>query len=194
MLFGLFRRKSREAEHKVYCEIVAQARQPVFYQDYGVPDTLDGRFDMIVLHSVLLFRRLRGEGEKVAYFAQNVFDLFFKDMDASLRELGVSDVRVPKKIKAMGEAFYGRADSYMTAIEASDVEALGAAIARNVFPDLDNAPDGALALARYMIASAGSMDALETQAILAANLGFADAEAFAPQELPDVQGDNTNGQ
>ena len=108
MVFGLFRRRSREAEHKVYCEIVAQARQPTFYADFLVPDTIDGRFDLIVMHAVLYFRRMRGEGAKVAEFTQEVFDLFFQDMDASLREMGVSDTRVPKKVKVMGEAFYGR--------------------------------------------------------------------------------------
>ena len=73
MVFGLFRRRSTEAEHNVYCEIVAQARQPAFYTDFMVPDTIDGRFDLIVLHAVLYFRRMRGEGAKVSEFAQAVF-------------------------------------------------------------------------------------------------------------------------
>jgi cytochrome b pre-mRNA-processing protein 3 len=77
MILGLFRRRSRDAEHKTYCEIVAQARQPVFYTDFLVPDTIDGRFDLIVLHAVLYFKRMQGEGKKVAEFTQDVFDLFF---------------------------------------------------------------------------------------------------------------------
>lgn len=128
MLFGLFRRRTRDAEHKVYCEIVAQARQPVFYTDFHVPDSVDGRFDMIVAHAVLYFRRMRGEGKSVSEFTQNVFDLFFLDMDASLREMGVSDTRVPKKVKVMGEAFYGRADAYIPAIESKNVEELAEAL------------------------------------------------------------------
>lgn len=187
MLFGLFRRKHREEEHRVYCEIVAQARRPVFYEAYGVPDTIDGRFDMIVLHAVLLFRRLRGESEKVSLFAQNVFDLLFKDMDGSLRELGIADVRVPKKIKAMGEAFYGRADSYMKALEAGEMDALAEAIGRNLFPDEKKVPAGAAALARYMQACTTTMDKAEVAAILAAQLNFADPAAFAPRgEEQDV--------
>ena len=70
---------------------MAQARQPSFYTDFLVPDTIDGRFDLIVMHAVLFFRRMRGEGAKIAEFTQEVFDLFFQDMDASLREMGVSD-------------------------------------------------------------------------------------------------------
>ncbi|WP_417666876.1 ubiquinol-cytochrome C chaperone family protein [Roseibium sp.] len=186
MLFGLFRRKTRDAEHNVYCQIVAQARQPVFYTDFGVPDTIDGRFDLIVVHAVLLFRRLRGEGAAVSRFAQNVFDLFFHDMDASLRELGVSDVRVPKKIKVMGEAFYGRADAYMPAIESGDAAALAEALQRNVYVDVDGgkAPE---ALARYMIAAAKNTDGQETKSILSGDLRFPDPAEFAVKDKTDDQ-------
>ena len=173
MLFGLFRRKKRDAEHRVYCQIVAQARQPVFYQAYGVPDTVDGRFDLIVVHAVLVFRRLRSEGKEISRFAQDVFDLFFHDMDASLREMGVSDVRVPKKIKAMGEAFYGRADAYMPLIEAGDVPSLAEALKRNVYADAD-AQVGELSLARYMIAAAAEMDKQPVDTIVAGGLEFPD--------------------
>ncbi len=193
MLFGLFRRKQREAEHKLYCEIVAQARQPVFYQTFAVPDTVDGRFDMIVLHAVLLFRRLRGEGDKVSRFAQNVFDLFFHDMGAALREQGVADVRVPKKIKVMGEAFYGRADSYMTAMEAGDTDGLAAALARNLFPEAEDVPPGAHALARYMQACAGLMDATPVEDVLAGRPGFARPEDFVAAE-PAAQGEQDHVQ
>ncbi len=184
MVFGLFRRKTRDAEHSVYCQIVAQARQPVFYLDYKVPDTIDGRFDLIVVHAVLLFGRLRGEGEKVAQFAQNVFDLFFHDMDASLRELGVSDVRVPKKIKTMGEAFYGRADAYMPFIDNADETGLAEALVRNVYPDVQG-PTGAPALARYMIAAAAHLKSLETEAIMAGQVTFPEAAAFVEKDKID---------
>ncbi len=184
MLFGLFRRKTRDAEHKVYCQIVAQARQPVFYSRFGVPDTIDGRFDMIIVHAVLLFRRLRGEGKAVGRFAQNVFDLFFHDMDASLRELGVTDVRVPKKIKVMGEAFYGRADAYMPAIEGGDVDALAQALRRNVFPDAEGEVADR-ALAAYMIAAASEMDGQQVDRILAGEVAFPDPAPFAPEDKTD---------
>lgn len=181
MVFGLFRRRSTETEHKVYCEIVAQARQPAFYTDFMVPDTIDGRFDLIVLHAVLYFRRMRGEGAKVSQFAQSVFDLFFQDMDASLREMGVSDTRVPKKVKVMGEAFYGRADVYIPAIDAADAEELAAALGRNLFPD-NPEPMAQMRLARYMLEAAGKLSEQATSDLMEGQLGWPDPEAF--KDLP----------
>lgn len=180
MLFGLFRRRSRDAEHKTYCEIVAQARQPAFYTDFRVPDTLDGRFDMIVLHAVLLFRRLSGEGKEVAEFSQEVFDLFFQDMDGSLREMGVTDTRVPKKVKAMGEAFYGRADAYASSLEAGDVTGLAEAVSRNLFTDHPD-PLAERALAHYMMAADKALRGQETSELVKGNLDWPDPATYSPE-------------
>jgi len=177
MVFGLFRRRSRAAEHKIYCEIVAQARQPVFYTDFLVPDTIDGRFDLIVAHAVLYFRRMRGEGEEVAAFAQEVFDLFFQDMDASLREMGVSDTRVPKKVKVMGEAFYGRADAYIPAIEAGNVAELAEALGRNIYPDAPE-PVAQTRLATYMLEAAGLLEAQSIKKLMSDGIDWPDPERF----------------
>lgn len=177
MIFGLFRRKSRDAETKTYCEIVAQARQPVFYSDFLVPDTVDGRFDLLVLHAVLYFRRMQDEGSEVAEFTQEVFDLFFQDMDGALREMGVSDTRVPKKIKKMGEAFYGRADAYMPAIEAGDVEELAKALGRNIFPDHEE-PIAQERLARYAVAAAETLASQSSNDLLKAKIAWPDANQF----------------
>lgn len=178
MVFGLFRRRSREAEHKVYCEIVAQARQPVFYTDFLVPDTIDGRFDLIVVHAVLYFRRMRGEGEKVSDFAQGVFDLFFQDMDGSLREMGVSDTRVPKKVKVMGEAFYGRADAYIPAIDDGNVDELAAALGRNLFPEQPE-PVAQTRLARYTLDAAKRLEDQPTGDLMNGTLVWPAPEAYA---------------
>ncbi|MBO6860019.1 ubiquinol-cytochrome C chaperone family protein [Roseibium sp.] len=177
MLFGLFRRRTRDAEHKVYCEIVAQARQPVFYTDFHVPDSVDGRFDMIVAHAVLYFRRMRGEGKSVSEFTQNVFDLFFLDMDASLREMGVSDTRVPKKVKVMGEAFYGRADAYIPAIESKNVEELSEALGRNIYPDAPE-PVAQKRLAYYMLEAAESLEGQTVEALMNGSIVWSDPEKF----------------
>ncbi|GAA0783141.1 ubiquinol-cytochrome C chaperone [Roseibium denhamense] len=177
MLFGLFRRRSRDAEHRVYCEIVAQARQPVFYTDFVVPDTIDGRFDMIVAHAVLYFRRMRGEDKKTSEFAQNVFDLFFQDMDASLREMGVSDTRVPKKVKVMGEAFYGRADAYMPFIDADDMESLAEAVGRNIYTD-NPEPIAQKRLAQYLLQAAKDLEAQSTDDLLAGTIHWPDPDTF----------------
>ncbi|POF28940.1 ubiquinol-cytochrome C chaperone family protein [Roseibium marinum] len=181
MIFGLFRRRNRDAEHKVYCEIVAQARQPVFYSGFHVPDTIDGRFDLIVAHAVLYFRRMRGEGKAVFEFTQYVFDLFFQDMDASLREMGVSDTRVPKKVKVMGEAFYGRADVYNPAIDSGNVEELAAALGRNVYPD-NPEPIAQTRLAHYILESANRLGAQTVEDLMSGQINWADPEAF--RDLP----------
>ncbi|MCV0427405.1 MAG: ubiquinol-cytochrome C chaperone [Roseibium sp.] len=177
MVFGLFRRRSREAEHKVYCEIVAQARQPAFYTDFLVPDTIDGRFDLIVAHAVLYFRRMRGEGKEISEFTQNVFDLFFQDMDASLREMGVSDTRVPKKVKVMGEAFYGRADAYIPAIESENIEELSAAIGRNIYPDSPE-PVAQTRLAHYILEASKRLTEQPTQDLMTGKLDWPDPDDF----------------
>ena len=178
MVFGLFRRRSREVEHKVYCEIVAQARQPSFYTDFLVPDTIDGRFDLIVMHAVLFFRRMRGEGAKIAEFTQEVFDLFFQDMDASLREMGVSDTRVPKKVKVMGEAFYGRADAYIPAIEDGDVDELAAALGRNLYPE-NPEPVAQKRLALYALEAAKLLQDQPTAELMAGNVSWPAPEKFS---------------
>ncbi|MBN9669847.1 ubiquinol-cytochrome C chaperone family protein [Roseibium aggregatum] len=177
MLFGLFRRRSNNAEHSVYCQIVAQARQPVFYTDFLVPDTIDGRFDLIVAHAVLYFRRMRSEGKDVARFAQTVFDLFFLDMDASLREMGVSDTRVPKKVKVMGEAFYGRADVYIPAIDSGDAAELAKALGRNIYPD-NPEPVAQGRLALYMIEAARLLSEQPAEILMKGSIEWPDPEAF----------------
>lgn len=178
MIFGLFRRRSRDAEHKVYCEIVAQARQPIFYTDFLVPDTIDGRFDLIVAHAVLFFRRLRGEGKDVSEFSQEVFDLFFQDMDASLREMGVSDTRVPKKVKVMGEAFYGRADAYIPAIDNADAEGLAEALGRNIYTDAPE-PLAQTRLAHYMLRAARDLETQTSAALMTGEIVWPDPAQFS---------------
>ncbi len=130
------RRAIRSDAGQLYCEIVARARHPALFQHLAVPDTLDGRFDMIVLHGVILLRRLKQLGDHE--IAQSVIDTMFEDMDQALRELGVSDVSVAKRIRPMAEAFHGRAAAYNEALDLpEESDALSQAIARNVFPDGD---------------------------------------------------------
>jgi len=178
MLFGLFKRRPRQAAVTAYNEIVAQARQPAFYAHLDVPDTVDGRFDILLIHIVLYFRRLRGENKEVATFSQEVFDHFVADMEGSLREMGVSDTRVPKKVRAMGEAFYGRAEAYSTALDDTDRAALGEAIGRNVFPDTPQ-PVAQARLADYMIEAGRRLEAVPTADLTGAKMDWPDPRAFA---------------
>src|SRR6185369_831448 len=100
----------------LYGAIVAQARDPRFYEAYGVPDTVLGRFDLIVLHLALVLRQLRKGNASIATLAQGVFDAFCRDMDHNLREMGISDQGVPRQMRRVGEAFYGRAQAYDAAL------------------------------------------------------------------------------
>ena len=146
MILPLFRRPSRTIA-ALYGAIVAQARNTRFYEDLAVPDTVLGRFDMVLLHVVLVLRRLR-EGEDRA-LAQGLFDAFCRDMDHNLREMGVSDQGVPKHMQRVGEAFYGRAQAYEAALGAPGEGALSDALARNVYAEMAE-PRMAATLAHYV--------------------------------------------
>lgn len=133
-MFSFFRPKPEKlAARALYGEILSQARLPFFYRTGGIADTLDGRFDMIALHAILVMRRLNAAGGPGPSVSQALFDLMFKDMDASLREMGVGDLTVPKKVKEMGEAFFGRAAAYRGTLDAQDRSGLEEALARNLY-------------------------------------------------------------
>ncbi|MBN8927243.1 MAG: ubiquinol-cytochrome C chaperone [Rhodospirillales bacterium 69-11] len=138
---GLRRRGRHErVGFELYGAAVAAARDPYLYTALHVPDTLDGRFDMVGLHAFLLIDRLTAEPPQGPPVAQAVFDAMFSDMDVNLREMGVGDLSVGKKVRAMWEAFHGRAAAYTPALRAGDAEALTAALVRNVWRGAP--PDG----------------------------------------------------
>jgi len=114
----------------IYGMIVTQAREPLFYRDLGVPDTVNGRFDLVLLHLWMVLRRLKSASAG-AVLSQALFDHFCTDMDDNLREMGIGDTAVPKKMQAFGEAFYGRTTAYDLALTDSR-EALAAAICKNL--------------------------------------------------------------
>jgi cytochrome b pre-mRNA-processing protein 3 len=134
-LLTLFRRRKFEREgYELYGAAVTAARDPAWYAELGVPDTLDGRFDMIALFAFLVIDRMREEpGEEPPQLAQAVFDAMFSDMDQNLRQMGVADLGVGRRVKRMWEAFHGRSSAYARALAAADDVALAAALARNVW-------------------------------------------------------------
>jgi cytochrome b pre-mRNA-processing protein 3 len=160
----------------LYGAIVAQARTPGFYGEYGVPDTVEGRFDMVLLHVYLVWRRLSKAGTTEREIAQQVFDLFFQDMDESMRELGVGDLSVPRKVRAMGEAFYGRANVYDTALAEAGDGPLAAALKRNVFGGEANQPER---LARYVRAADRLLEAQTAETIARGKVAFPVPEEIA---------------
>ncbi len=172
----LFKRTHDDDALIVYGAIVAQARQPAFYETYGVPDTLDGRFDLLILHCFVYLHRLKRETGQSEAFGQAVFDVMFQDMDQSLREMGVGDLSVGKKIKKMASVFYGRAEAYDKAISAEDDEPLKAALLRNMFPDV-SPPDGAAdSLARYVRRCVALLETLKTNELYAGAIDFPEIE------------------
>ena len=190
-LFGFGRRA--EQPEALYAAVAAQARQPIFYTAYGVPDTLDGRFDLLVLHAALLLRRLNSrpreaqrdaasvgataDDEPMRMLAQEVFDVFFREMDRALREMGVGDLSVPRRVKTMAEVFYGRAMAYDAALAADDPKALDDALARNLFPDQE-APASVSRLARYVRAAVDSLELQPRHDLLAGRLRFPDPSSI----------------
>jgi cytochrome b pre-mRNA-processing protein 3 len=170
-LLGLSRSPNRAVVDALYEQIVAAARQPRFYADWGVPDTPSGRFEMLSLHMFLFLHRARQSGAALEAVAQELVDDFFTDMDHSLRELGIGDLGVPKRMKKLARMFYGRANSYGKALEAGDRQELADAIARNVAPD-DPDWKGGTFLADYLVAAYDGLRAREDEAILAGRLDF----------------------
>lgn len=179
-------RRSRQAPSidALYGMIVAQARSPAFYRGYGVPDTVDGRLDMIVLHLVLLLRQLSKGHGAMPPVGQQVFDRFCQDIDDNFREMGVGDLAVPKKMRAVAEAYYGRAKVYESALADERPDALEAAVARNVF-GVTEPPPGAARLAAYMREASRRLGAQDPDAQPPARLDFPDPEAVA---MPSAHG------
>jgi cytochrome b pre-mRNA-processing protein 3 len=168
---GFGRQSNRAITESLYGEIVAAARQPAFYSHWNVPDTPLGRYEMVALHMFLFLHRLRNEGDIARDVAQDVTDVFFRDIEHSLRELGVSDQGVPKRMKKLARMFYGRAMAYGSALDNGDARGLAEALERNIQPENGRAV-ACDSLARYVF---GAWDALAGQAgegFLAGNIVF----------------------
>ena len=169
MMLPLFRRPNRTIA-ALYGAIVAQARSARFYADWAVPDTVLGRFDMVLLHVVLVLRRLREGNDRT--LTQGLFDAFCRDMDHNLREMGISDQGLPKHMQRVGEAFYGRAQAYEAALGAPGEGALSDALARNVYADVAAPQMAAAALAHYVRQAAALLGEQPLAALEAGTVRF----------------------
>jgi len=166
MLQNLFRTRPRERLGQPLYELaVRQAREPGFYTTLGVADRIDARFELYTLHVLLLVMRLRDEGERGAQAGQDLFDTYVSALDHALRELGVGDISVGKKMRKLGEALYGRMTAYETPLRDGDHVALSAGLARNIY-ESDDAAAGAR-LADYALASRARLAAQEFEAVVA---------------------------
>jgi cytochrome b pre-mRNA-processing protein 3 len=151
----------------------------VFYESYGVPDTVLGRLDMIILHLALVARRLREGGEVGKVAAQGVFDTFCRDMDDNLREMGISDQGIPVHMRRVGEAFYGRAQVYDAALDGADDQALVEALRRNVYADGADGAVGARRLAAYVRSTRAMLAGQDPGVIAQGDIRFSAPAAIA---------------
>ena len=167
-------------ERAVYAQIVAKARQPGLYLNAGVPDTVTGRFDMITLHSFLLLEHVAGKGKIETEFAQALFDEVFLDMDYSLREMGVGDLSVGKKIRKMSEIFYGACNGYRAAFANRGEDrrkAIRQAFKRNITGnEVDNKKLDLLV--DYALQAKAQVDAIPVENITAGQFDWPELEAL----------------
>ena len=176
-LLGLLRRDRHERTgFELYNAAVAAARDPYLYVTVGVPDTLDGRFDLVGLHAFLLINRISRAAEPGPKVAQAVFDAMFSDMDVNLREMGVGDLSVGRRVKHMWDAFHGRSVVYTEALDAGDEPALEAALGRNLWRG-EAPPAGATAmLARMVRAQIAALAGQDDAALFRGQVRFLPAE------------------
>lgn len=175
ILDRLFRPKAAQASGRaLYAAVVEQARSAALYADLGAPDTIEGRFEVYSLHVVLLLDRLRGQGGQAADIGQALFDTYVQALDDALREMGVGDLSVGRKMRKLGEAFYGRAKSYEKALaalpDAADLEAL---LARTVYADADAAQ--APRLASYVLKQRAALAEASIDSLAAGSAPWAPA-------------------
>ncbi len=156
----------------IYNAIVDQARRPQFYESLDVPDTIDGRFDLIVLHAGMYLPRLKAVRTEGKALAQAAFDQMFVNFEHNLRELGVGDMGVPRRVKGMLSAFYGRVTAYDSAIKDGDTAALRAALQRNVYRGGEVDPPKLDALATYVRAAYEALKAADDTDILAGTFAW----------------------
>ena len=151
----------------LYGNAVELARQPAFFRDHGVADSVDGRFDALALVVALVMRRLKACGEEGAALSQQLFDTMFSDMDLSLREMGAGDIGVSKRVRVMAEGFMGRLEAYATALDDGNRDALAAAIGRNLLRG--EAPAGPQ-LVDFVLSLETRLSALDDETLLAGKL------------------------
>lgn len=163
----------RETATDLYGNVVTQARNPVFYAEMGIPDTLEGRYEMVAMHLALVLERLRTEGEAGIALSRETIETFIADMDGSMRELGVGDLTVPKKVKSAAAGLYARADAFRQGLlkdaGSPGGGALDAAIARYTF-GAEAGDDRAAGFAAYYRAASAALARLDTADVLAGRL------------------------
>ncbi len=187
MFRRIFSRKTDDPRPgTIYAAIMAASRQPAFYAKLGVDDSLEGRFELLVLHATLVARRLGAGSNEAKAMSQEVFDLMFIDLDQAMRESGVGDLAVPKRIRRMAEAYYGRARAYGSALADDEpAKALVAAVERNIYGSAagstedDDKSNTVMAVAKYIQAVDRALAQADEALLLEGKLTFPSAEDFS---------------
>jgi cytochrome b pre-mRNA-processing protein 3 len=161
----------KQQAYNMYVRVVEQSRKPVFYREWEIEDTLDGRFDVIVAHLFLIIARLEDE-KNTQEFIRVLSEAFFADMDRSLREMGASDTGVGIRVKKMAQAFYGRLKAYKEAI--SDEAALALALGRNAYREKPVSREAVASMTAYMVRNRYTLQLLSVDALTSGDIGFCD--------------------
>lgn len=162
----------RDEGGRLYEALEEQSRLPVFYAEFGVPDSIDGRFEMLCIHAHAVFHRLRGRGGEAEQLAQAAYDSMFAALDAALREMGVADLGVGRRIKIMTEALNGRIHAYDAALASADSGALQAALRRNAYGTTTPSEAQIADLAAYQRALRAALAGIDDADLLAGRLRF----------------------
>lgn len=162
----------KTAADLAYRRVIEQSRAPGFFIAAGVPDTLDGRFELICLHAFLYLHRLKREQRQAAALGQRFFDLMFADFDRGLREMGTGDLSVGREVKRMAQAFYGRIAAYEAGLAAGDDAALLPALARNLYGTAPASPACLTAMAGYLRREADGLQGADPAGLLAGDIAF----------------------
>jgi cytochrome b pre-mRNA-processing protein 3 len=176
------RKPPDDSSEEVYRRIVAQARRPEFYAGGGVPDSLDGRFEMLALHLFLVLHRLKRErGERAcAALAQALADRVAADLDANLREMGAGDLGVGRRVKRMAGALYGRIAAYEAGIDGGEAM-LRQAIRRYLFATVEPDEGQVEAMARYVLAGHGILAEIPAAALAKGAVDFPRPQPADPE-------------
>lgn len=173
MIFKLFQPKDHiEIARDIYLQIVRQSRQPDFFKQGAVKDTIDGRFDLLVLNAFLVIQRLSLIEKRGKVLSQAIFDEMFKNLDSDLREMGFGDMSIGKKIRKMAEAFYGRSDNYQTSLEHKDPAVLKESLLRNLYRSEPVGADAVDYVYDYVLAQKGALAGADDEALCGGRIPF----------------------
>ena len=165
------KKRTADSASALYIASVQQSRLEKFYTEWGVPDNVDGRFDLIVLHLMLLIRRLRPQAEETKDLSQEILNIFFADMDRNFREMGVGDMSVGKHVKKAAKAFYGRAEIIEEGLDGSK-DALETSLMETLYRSVDVTKGDEKKMSLYVIETNNYLSQQSLKHILSGQIYF----------------------